>query len=58
MIGARNHYGLTRVGTPRMEGKMGRKCKRCQAAPGHRCGRWTGFERSIWEPIDTPHRER
>ena len=33
------------------------RCPRCQAAPGHQCGRWSadGF---IWTTGKTLHRER
>lgn len=38
--------------------KMSRKCKICEAPIGHRCGSWRGFDKSIWVPIRTPHKER
>lgn len=34
---------------------MGRRCPRCQAAPGWRCGRWVG---PVWTPGKTFHPER
>jgi hypothetical protein len=37
--------------------RMAQRCPRCDAAPGHRCGRWSpdGF---VWIPGKTFHKER
>jgi len=36
--------------------KMARRCPKCEAAPGHRCGRQTG---SIgWVTVKNLHKER
>lgn len=34
---------------------MGRRCPRCEAAPGWRCGRYVG---ALWEPMKSFHAER
>lgn len=37
-------------------GKILRRCGKCDAGPGHLCGRWTGL--GYWQTQKTFHKQR
>jgi hypothetical protein len=41
-----------------VRGKMSRRCCICEAPIGHRCGSWRGYDKTIWTPRKSPHKER
>jgi hypothetical protein len=55
--GARARYAGTGSAGLRtsVAGPMGRRCPKCDAAPGWRCGRYVG---SLWTALKTFHAER
>jgi hypothetical protein len=53
----RPHSRLTnRMPAPAMPGKLLRRCKKCDAAPGHQCGKLTSNRG--WVTVKNLHKER
>lgn len=52
--GSRNgSVGGGRYGFVILRGSKSRKCGKCEAGPGHSCGKWTTMQ--TWQILKRPH---